>query len=295
VKRFFFAIIPILWLQGYGAMAVRADDSLQFKVQRSLVVQKVTGTVVYLRLNRSDEPAIVGTSLKEVEDGIRTGPRSTAVLTLDTNVGTLELSAETILRIQQMQTSPQGGYKTRLMLSQGQVRVKLKSFVNPESSFEVQTPSSVSGVRGTVFGVAVQPTGDTAVALESGKVSIVAHAQTLDLTQGQQVFLPINAPPVGPTAVPLVAAEPTLSLTWLSPIAPVSPIAAAGGMANPGTQVRIAGSISPLNLLQIADRPLVVGPDGRFDYVLPLPANRRIAVLVITPLGGQRQYELVVS
>ncbi len=288
VKRFFFAIISILWLQ-CDASAVRADDSLQFKVQRSLVVQTVTGTVVYLRLNRSDEPAIAGTSLQAVGDGIRTGPRSTAVLTLDTNVGTLELSAATVLRIQQMQASPQGGYKTRLMLSQGQVRVKLKPFVNPESSFEVQTPSSVSGVRGTVFGVAVQPTGDTAVALESGKVSIVAHAQTLDLTQGQQVFLPLDPPLIGPMVVPIAAAEPTLSLTWLSPIA------AAGGAAASATQVRIAGSISPLNLLQIADRPLVVGPDGRFDYVLPLPANRRIAVLVITPLGGQRHYELVVS
>jgi FecR protein len=301
VKRLFPATaIGFCCLELIGASIVQANDSLQFQVHHHLSIQKITGTV-WVRRGHRQEPANIGDQLKAVGDGIQTGPRSAATLTLDTNAGTLEVAAATVLRIQQMQTSPKGGYRTRLLLSQGQVRVKLKTLVNPESHFEIQTPSSVSGVRGTEFGVAVQPTGDTAIAIVEGKVAIMVPnaphpplAHPLELGQGEQAIVPIGGLPRHQGHD---RGQPELSLTWLSPVTShrSTGVGQAGAGQASGMQVRIAGSTSPLNLLHIANQPLAIGQDGRFDYVLPLPPNRRISVWVITPLGSQRHYELVVS
>jgi hypothetical protein len=271
----------VLLLAGFGMSKVAfADDSLQFKVNRAIVIQKISGQVFRLSHDQST-PANVGDKLQRIGDGIRTGSQSQAVLALDTKSGTLELSADTILSIKQIETSPKGGHITRLALTQGQVRVKLKTLLNPESKFEIQTPSSVSGVRGTVFGVAVQPTGDTAIAIESGHVIVVSHDQSLNLFKGETAFIPIVAQPIRPIAA---VEPPSLSLAWLTPI-----------HTSEGSQVRIAGATSPLNLLQIAHQTLAIDHQGAFDYQVPLPQNRRIPVVITTPLGSQRHYELVVS
>jgi hypothetical protein len=281
VKRSLLIGFQVLLMAEFGAAeAAFADDSLQFKVNRAIVIQKISGQVFRFSHNQST-PASIGDKLQAIGDGVRTGSQSQAVLVLDTKSGTLELSADTILSIQQITTSPNGGHITRLALTQGQVRVKLKTLVNPESKFEIQTPSSVSGVRGTVFGVAVQPTGDTAIAIASGHVVVVAQDHTVNLFKGETAVIPMGAQPLRPGEL---LEQPALSLSWLSPIRTVQ-----------GTQVRIAGFTSPLNLLQIAHQRMAIDRDGAFDYQVPLPQDRRIPVVITTPLGSQRHYELVVS
>jgi hypothetical protein len=59
-------------------------------------------------------------------------------------------------------------------------------------------------------------------------------------------------------------------------------------------QVRIAGKIDPVNLIMLENQPLTTNRDGTFDILIPLPANRRIAVTVTTPLGKKQEYELAV-
>jgi hypothetical protein len=44
----------------------------------------------------------------------------------------------------------------------------------------------------------------------------------------------------------------------------------------------------------LENQPLTTNRDGTFDILILLPANRRIAVTVTTPLGKKQEYELAV-
>ncbi|MEM9150128.1 MAG: hypothetical protein AAGB19_06700, partial [Cyanobacteria bacterium P01_F01_bin.3] len=58
--------------------------------------------------------------------------------------------------------------------------------------------------------------------------------------------------------------------------------------------VEVAGFTDVVNLLTVDNEPQSLSRDGRFEVSVPLPENRRIPVLITTPLGTNQQYELVV-
>ncbi|NJM45659.1 MAG: FecR domain-containing protein [Alkalinema sp. RU_4_3] len=122
------------------AMAV-ADTSLRLQVLRAIDVSAVTGTVLVRLGGGTSEPAQVGQRLQKIGDSIETQAGAKAVLTLDTQAGTIELAPNTLLRIQHIAVSPKGGYQTQLFLERGQAKVKVKKFENLDSSLEIQTPA----------------------------------------------------------------------------------------------------------------------------------------------------------
>ncbi len=125
---------------------------------REALIADMKGQVT-VKLNGGEwKEALPGTVLHQ-NDEIKTGPDGYAEILLDGgDVARLELQANSYFRIHTMGMDKESGDKNTLLdLAIGKVLVhaeKLKS----DSKFEVRTPTSTTGVRGTVFEVNVEET-----------------------------------------------------------------------------------------------------------------------------------------
>lgn len=267
------ALVAIGTLEGVVA---QTPQHVQVRIERWLEVSQRSGNVTVQR-GASRQSAQIGTRLQQPGDTLQTGDRSSATLTLDTQAGSVSLSPNTVLRIQQLESSPQGGFITRLQIPSGQARLQVNPFSTPDSRLEIETPAGSSAVRGTEFGVSVQPNGTTAVATLEGEVITSAQGEAVSLPAGYQTLIVPGEPPTSPTPF---ENEVLLWLTILS-------------MVDEDT-VRISARVDPVNLVRIQNIPQTLTRDGEFDILVPLPPNRRVEALIITPSGRQQLYQLAV-
>lgn len=269
------------FLAAYQSSDLRvADTALRLRVVRSLDVTEVSGNVMVSLAGKPAVNAYRGQRLQQVGDSIETQKGARAVLTLDTQAGTIELAPNTLLRIQKMTVGTKGGYQTQLFLERGQAKIKVKKFEHPDASLDIQTPAGVSGVRGTEFGMAVQPNGDTGIGTQEGKVLVTGQAQSLELSAGYQTLLRLGR---SPETAQALRNQPQLKLRWLT--------------QTQGGKIHFSGQIDPINLLLVNQVAHPIDDQGRFDLYLPLsPQALRspITATVITPLGQQQRYELAI-
>ncbi|MBD2693169.1 FecR family protein [Anabaena catenula] len=255
---------------------VSAQNNFQLRVNRYIEVRRVSGDVTYQN-GKTSQSARIGVKLKNVGDSISTGQRSSSMLALDTGIAFVQVAENTKLEIQKLQQTRNGGHITNLQVRSGQVRLKVRPFTHKDSSLQIETPAGIAGVRGTEFGVSVQPTGKTGVATLTGSVSTTAQGQSVYINKGFQSLVIPGEPPSAP--LPL-RNDTSLNLQVLEE---------AGNQ-----QARIIGKVDPVNLVIFANQPLTTDRSGKFDITIPMPANRRVAVTVTTPLGKKQDYELVV-
>ncbi|MTJ15026.1 FecR domain-containing protein [Anabaena sp. UHCC 0187] len=252
-----------------------ANDQLQVKINRWIEVRRTTGQVTYSR-GQTLQPARKGIRLQSVGDTISTGSGSSAELAIDIGTGSIKVSENTKIKISKLQTGTQGGRVTELQVTTGQVRLQLRPLNNPASRVEIHTPAGIAGVRGTTFGVSVQDNGITGVATQKGSVATTAQGQTVLVNGGFQNLTIPGEPPSAP--IPLQE-DTRLNISKLA--------------AN-GNQVQIIGTVDAVNLLIISQQRQNIDPNGKFDITVPLPPNRRVKAVVVTPLGKQQLYELAV-
>lgn len=91
-------------------------------------------------------------------DEIKTGDNAKVELLLDTagETGKLDLSANSQMRFETMGKDPVTEDKTTLLdLAVGKVLIKAEK-LKGNSTFQVKTPTSICGVRGTIFEVTVE-------------------------------------------------------------------------------------------------------------------------------------------
>ena len=217
-----------------------------------------------------------GDRLDHVGDMMTTGANASARLDIDIATGSVTMAENSQLQVQTLSITPSGGRITELLVSRGQVRVRVRPLTNPDTRLEIYTPAGVSGVRGTDFGVSVQPTGQTGVATVEGRVSASAQGQTVLVGAALQSSIYPSEPPTPPEPL---RNDPTLYIERLTAS---------------GATVRIAGQTDSVNLLDIGDQHQTLSRTGRFNLSLPLPRDRRIEAMVTTPLGTQQKYELAV-
>lgn len=249
-------------------------QTLPVRVERWLEIRSLSGTVQFTRYTAT-QPARVGYRLQSVGEGLRTGYQSSAMLALDTEVGFVMLSENTDIQVRQLTATADGGRITELNIQRGQVRLQTRPFTNPGTRLEIHTPAGVSSVRGTVYGLAVQPSGRTGVATETGAVTLTAAGESVTVNANFQSLMVPGEPPTPPQ--PLTN-DPRLDLRSLRPLG--------------ANQVQIQGNIDPLNILIIQDQVQTVDREGHFVLELPLPETRQLRATVVTPLGKQQIYEL---
>ena len=253
-----------------------AKDNLHLRVNRYLEVRSIFGNVIYGN-QQTSQPANVGTKLQKVGDSIGTGKNSRTMLALDTEIAFVEVAENTKLQIQKLHSTSNNGKVTELLLTGGQVRLKVRPLNNRESRLEIKTPAGITGVRGTEFGVSVQPSGKTGVATLKGQVVTSAQGKTVSVNKGFQSFIIPGKPPSPPVRL---QDDTSLQIKILA------------DMGN--QQAKIAGKLDPVNLVILANEPLITNQNGEFEVITALPNNRKIAVSITTPLGKKQKYELAV-
>ncbi|MGV0023383.1 FecR family protein [Phormidesmis priestleyi] len=253
-----------------------AQRSIPVRIDRWLSIQQVSGNVTYQRrsLNR---PAKVGDRLEAVGDGLTTGARGSASLLVDTGVGTINVLEKTKLSVQALDVAPDYGRITRLQVSQGQVRLKLRRFTNRGSRLEIQTPAGLSGVRGTEFGVLVQPDGKTGLATVTGAVVSEAQGRNVSVLAGFQNFTIPGEPP----SIPVPLRNDTRLRYELQQ-----------EIDRGVRKIRLIGQVDPVNSVTVDGKPQATDRNGRFDALFLAPSFLRIQVVVTTPLGKTESYDL---
>ncbi len=89
-------------------------------------------------------------------DTVKTGKASSAILNLG-GAGNVEVKENSELSVAQLiKDSDTGDKKTLLDLAMGEVFIKAEKLRSKEEKFEVKTPTSIVGVRGTKFSVKVE-------------------------------------------------------------------------------------------------------------------------------------------
>ncbi|NET09806.1 MAG: FecR domain-containing protein [Symploca sp. SIO2B6] len=270
---FLSAVLILPWL----AQTVQSY-TLPVRVDRWLEVRQVSGDVTYSYApDNQIQPATVGeTRLQRVGDRMTTGEDSNATLLVDTGIGFVEIFDNTDLQIDELTVTASGGRVTRLNIMQGRAQLRVRSFLNPESELEIRTPAGVSGVRGTQFGVGVNPNGQTGVLTEEGQVTAEAQGVTVYVDAGFQSLIVPGEPPTPP--IPITN-DVTLDIIDLQ---------------RDGDSVYIEGRIDPLSQLTIDEEPRDVEPDGRFSFRVPREGRDRIPATVSTLSGSRQDYELAV-
>jgi hypothetical protein len=174
--------------------AIAQPREVNVRVDLWLSIQQTAGIVSYDRPSGS-RAARVGDRLEAIGEGITTGTRSRADLVLDTGVGVINVLEYTSLKVRRLDIAPDNGRITHLNVTHGQVRLKLRRFTNQGSELQIQTPAGLSGVRGTEFGVVVQPDGKTAIATLSGSVVMTAQGVQVGVPAGFQNLTIPGEPP----------------------------------------------------------------------------------------------------
>jgi len=120
---------------------------------------------------------------------IRTGAASGARL-LFFDVSTVDLEEETEVSIVQL-VKRRGGEAVDVVLEVwlGKTAVRAVRFVDPSSSFRVDTPTASTVVRGARFTVQVDEDGTTQVDLEEGSAEVEIGDQVVLLAMGERITL----------------------------------------------------------------------------------------------------------
>ena len=124
---------------------------------REVIVSEMKGSVQVRMAGGEWQDAAAGMVLHE-NDEIRTAQGAQVDLLLDreANTGKLELREKSHLKLSHMTLDGVTGEKsTMLDLALGKVLVHAEK-LKGDSKFEVKTPTSIAGVKGTVFEVSVE-------------------------------------------------------------------------------------------------------------------------------------------
>ncbi len=244
---------------------------------RWLSVTQINGRVEMVSSGGRARRAQRGDRLSQAGEQIITERDSSAQIAVDQGIASISVAERTQLQVRSLSITQAGGYITNLAVVRGQARLRVRPFSNPESKIEIYTPAGVSGVRGTEFGVAVQPDGKTGVATLEGEVTLSAQGQTVAINDNQQSMVSPGEPPTPPEPL---RDDPTLSITVLRRVS--------------GNNVRVVGSTDSVNLLEVGAELRTIDDLGQFDLIIEAPLDRRIQAQVTTPLGTKQAYELVV-
>jgi len=128
------------------------------ETKRITTIAKIRGTVEVMTPQKTWTTAKVGMVLTE-GDFIRTKKNSWALLDLDgaAQTATVELKENSQLKLAKLISDKTAATESTLLdLALGEVLIHAKKLHSDKSRFEVKTPTSVVGVRGTTFSVAVE-------------------------------------------------------------------------------------------------------------------------------------------
>jgi hypothetical protein len=155
----------------------------------------------------------------EVGTGIRTGDDSAVEIAFEDGHSSFLQSSNTTLGLSAAQKKEGNHTIYKLFLKTGRAITKLKGATGRESRFEIETPSSICAVRGTVFRTAVDSTDSTRSEVLKGIVDVEAMHQTAKVQEGEGTLVRKGEPPMKPKKL-----LPPAELMNFMPIYKTSPL-----------------------------------------------------------------------
>ncbi|MAX52694.1 MAG: LysM motif protein [Methylophaga sp.] len=162
----------------------------------------ITGIAEIQRARSSTtEPAKVG-SLMQLGDQLSTeDDSSVAIEFADKSV--LSLHENSLVHFDHLSAhGVTGMVDSRLNLLKGRMDTKVTPAVGPGSRFEIETPSAISAVRGTVYRALVMDNGDKSnIEVLHGKVAVSGANKQLLVNKGYGTQVATGQPPLPPKAL----------------------------------------------------------------------------------------------
>jgi hypothetical protein len=166
-------------------------------------IVEVTGAVDILPKGKEQwMPLREGMILNE-GDSVRTGPDSKAIAVFEDQV-IMALEPESDAELERLQQSVKKDLSMKVNVGKGQIWNDVGKLRTKRSTFYVETPQVVTGVRGTVFTVLAGPDEKTTVAVVSGGVDVRTRDMMMDpikVKESQMTEVTPNKPPTTPTAI----------------------------------------------------------------------------------------------
>ena len=241
---------------------------------RWLSIQRISGNVVAVVGRR--QTAQVGSRLSAVGHGLITGNRSSAHLAVDDGIGTIAIAQNTQIAIQRLSVLPDGAKITVIDVPQGQARLQVRRFTNPNSRLELHTPSGVAAVRGTVFGVSVDEEGQTNIATLEGQVEASAQNVSVPVDAGMVSIIHPGEPPT-----PARTLDRELDIQWHI-------------YEWREDHFYMAGRIDSANSLSAMGEDLPVSRSGHFAQKLYLTSrNQPVILSVQNAVGESRTHRIL--
>jgi hypothetical protein len=254
-----------------------SQTELKARFERAFILKNLAGSVEIKPNQQAWRRAQANDQITTIGDQIKTGIRSKAELQLDLGIGSIQVAPSTLIQMRGISVNADQSRVSLFYMPYGSARIKLRRFTNPNSRFELETPAGVSGVRGTEFGIAAQPGGKTSVAVLDGRVNTSAQNQSVDVDAGFQNFTIPGEPPS--PAVPL-RDDPKLDYQLDRRV------------ANRRRQLQFVGQVDPVNVVFVNGQPIDTDRQGQFKTPVPLTNHPKIQVIVQTPLGTEKTYDL---
>ena len=255
-----------------------AQSQLQIERSRHLQVEQLVGNVS-VRSQNANRPARRGDRISNVGEEIVTGNGSTALLSIDTGIGFVNVSENTVVRVNSLQVTNSNGRVTSLLIPKGKVRLQVRRFSNPSSIFNVITPGVVAGVRGTEYVVNVNNEGRSVISTFDGAVQTEAQNVGVLVNKGFQNQTFLGEPPSRPVPI-LDNTELEYQVLKL--------------FEYNGRRVILVGKVDFANTVSVDGVEQNIDRNGQFRTELMINSGYRgeVIVKVESPSGKQRTYNL---
>ncbi|MFO7947461.1 MAG: FecR domain-containing protein [Armatimonadota bacterium] len=247
--------------------------------QRIAVVRAVEGDVmVRARKHDTFEP-VAGKDRLYAGDTVRTG--EDGHLKLEWIDGTrVAVDPDTQMTILKCRMNRMSNSETSLFkLDVGNIWIRVIKVLSQKSKFEVRTPTATAGVRGTVFSVRVDETGETEVSVYEGSVA-VSTAKTSETVEKEKVAR------VASDNLNLQAFSADERHLWESRHDVVQPVLHldvpdGGYSAAPGETVEIEGNAEPDATVAVGGEPVELKIKHRFEAEITVPEDVEGDTLVV--------------
>jgi len=261
-----------------------------FVLERYAVVDALRGSAELLVHARgSPVPVEVG-KLVRAGDVLITGPGSSVDLRWVGWAGGMRLKVgeKTRFRVVRAITDRSGkSEKSRLRIDGGKIWVRLRRPLSPGSKFEVETPSVVAAVQGTVFSISHATDSLTQVEVYEGEVRITREdGAAATLTTGSSSVVRPNRP--GLEATPL---SPEQKADWMTQVGIVGPFlevtSPSDGVMVDESAVDVTGRAEPDSQV-LVNGAAVTASQGAFSHRVALSEGlNTIAVAARDPEGRE--------
>jgi hypothetical protein len=151
--------MKVLRLLGISLLIISLTSLLYAEeAKRTAKIVDIEGDVTIKPVGKSWVPAEVGMLLDE-GDMVRTASDSTVLLNLNGKgqTATVDIQEESEMMLSELYgDKEEGTQKTLLELEIGKILIEAQKLHTEEERFEVETPTTIIGVRGTKFTVEVE-------------------------------------------------------------------------------------------------------------------------------------------